>query len=754
MIRRLIINDLKSNRLITISTTVFMAAAAMMLGLTVFLFATLYSSISSLMIKAETPHFLQMHTGELSEEEIKAFTEKRPEVEKMQICRFLNLENGQIRIGDNSFDSNMQDNGLSCQSEAFDYLLDADDSIIRVSPGTVYVPVAYRNEYDINVGDTMYIGTEELSVAGFMRDSQMNSMMASSKRFLVNEADYERLKYLGSEEYLIEYRLKEGSDTAAFATAYKDADLPCNGPAITYPLIKLMNALSDGIMVIIILLVSVVVLCISIMCIRYIVLTRLEKDRREIGMLKAVGISRMDIRKLYLSKYLLLSAIGSLVGSVSACVIALPLGKGMRELYGEADDPVLVYAVMIAGAVLAEAMILLSVKRTLVRTEKISAVTALSGRSESRRSKNYWIPVSVIIMAAVFMMIVPDSMKKTMSDPEFVRYMGIGNSQIRIDVRRSQDTDASAAELAARLAEDDRVDRYSVMETGAYRSFLSDGRAYDLILENGDHSIFPVNYTEGTYPQSENEIAVSILNAEETGLGVGDSITICKNTKDGESEKSACVICGIYSDITNGGKTAKGCINDATPLMWSVMYVTLKDEVLPDEWISEYSGGVSGTDQSIKIAEIAEYMKGMYGQTIRNIGKASLMTKSVACVVIMVVILLLMRLVIWRERRESSLKKALGFTASDIRMDYMKKLTFYLLTGLALGIVSGMVSAQRLAGILLGFMGARGIKFTTDAVSVFVVVPVLMILTSFIAALISLREIANIKAYECLTTRE
>ena len=93
MIRRLIINDFKSNRLITISTAVFMAAAAMMLGLTVFLFATLYSSISSLMIKAETPHFLQMHTGELAEEEIKAFTEKRPEVEKMQICGFLNLEN-------------------------------------------------------------------------------------------------------------------------------------------------------------------------------------------------------------------------------------------------------------------------------------------------------------------------------------------------------------------------------------------------------------------------------------------------------------------------------------------------------------------------------------------------------------------------------------------------------------------------------------------------------------------------------------
>lgn len=754
MIRRLIINDFKANRLITISTAVFMAVAAMMLGLTVFLFATLYSSISSLMIKAETPHFLQMHTGELSEEEIKAFTEKRPEVEKMQICGFLNLENGQIRIGDNSFDNNMQDNGLFCQSDDFDFLLDADNSVIRVSPGTVYVPVAYRNEYDINVGDTMHIGTEELSVAGFMRDSQMNSMMASSKRFLVNRSDYERLKYLGSEEYLIEYRLKEGSDTAAFATAYKDAHLPCNGPTITYPLIKLMNALSDGIMVIIILLVSLVVLYISIMCIRYIVLTRLEKDRREIGMLKAVGISRTDIRKLYLSKYLLLSAIGCIAGSLLACVIALPLGKGMRELYGEADDPVLVYSLMIIGAILAEAMILLSVKRTLVKTEKISAVTALCGRGENGRSKNYWIPVSVIIMAAVFMMIVPDSMKKTMSDPDFVRYMGIGNSQIRIDVRQSQDTDASAGELAARLAEDDRVDKYSVMKTGYYRSYLPDGSSYDLILENGDHSIFPVRYTQGTYPQSENEIAVSLLNADETGLGVGDSITVCKNTKGGEIEKSTCVICGIYSDITNGGKTAKGCIKDATPAMWSVMYVTLKDEVLQDEWIPEFIGEMSGQDQNIKIAGIEEYMKGMYGQTIRNIGNASAMTKLVACAVIMVVILLLMRLMIWRERSESSLKKALGFTASDIRMDYLKKLAFYVLTGLALGTITGILLGQRLAGLLLGFMGAKGLKFTMDAVSVFAVLPALMILTSFIAAFISLREIVNIKAYECLATRE
>ena len=66
MIKRLIINDFKSNKLITVSTCIFMAITAMLLGMAVFLFASLATSIDSLMTKAETPHFLQMHTGELN----------------------------------------------------------------------------------------------------------------------------------------------------------------------------------------------------------------------------------------------------------------------------------------------------------------------------------------------------------------------------------------------------------------------------------------------------------------------------------------------------------------------------------------------------------------------------------------------------------------------------------------------------------------------------------------------------------------
>lgn len=48
---------------------------------------------------------------------------------------------------------------------------------------------------------------------------------------------------------LIEFLLKDNADTDSFATEYEKAELYSNGPAITKPLIRMINALSDGIMI-------------------------------------------------------------------------------------------------------------------------------------------------------------------------------------------------------------------------------------------------------------------------------------------------------------------------------------------------------------------------------------------------------------------------------------------------------------------------------------------------------------------------
>ena len=394
---RILWNDLKSSPLLAVTTWLFMAVSALMFALTCFLAIGLLGSVDTLMVAAGTPDFLQMHAGEIDEAALVRFAGEQEQVRDYQTLRFLNLENGSIILGGNSLSDSTQDNGACVQSERFDYLVDLENHVIdEVRSGEIYVPVCYRQKYGLNVGETVQIGDVSFTIAGFLRDSQMNAMMASSKRFLVSSADYARLKSVGSEEYLIEFLLREEADVNAFATEYTDAGLPANGPAITKPLIRMMNALSDGLMILVILLVSVVLLLISMLCIRFTLLTRLEADRKEIGMLKAIGMPKKEIRNLYFLKFLALSGLGAVCGLALAFLLKGPISAQMRELYGASENGWLGFLVAFAGTGLTEGILLLSVRRTLKRTEKLSAVEALTG--QPRGSKQRRLPAPSILL--------------------------------------------------------------------------------------------------------------------------------------------------------------------------------------------------------------------------------------------------------------------------------------------------------------------------------------------------------------------
>lgn len=104
----------------------------------------------------------------------------------------------------------------------------------------------------------------------------MNASLSSSKRFIVNQKDYQALEKHGSVEYLIEYRVKDTEKISALETAYLKAELPANGLALTDTLFRMMNALSDGVMIAVILLVSLLMLAVAFLCIRFTLLSKLK----------------------------------------------------------------------------------------------------------------------------------------------------------------------------------------------------------------------------------------------------------------------------------------------------------------------------------------------------------------------------------------------------------------------------------------------------------------------------------------------
>lgn len=744
MLKKLIWNDVRQNKLISVSTVFFMAVSAALLVLTSLLFTNLLGSIDGLMDKAAVPDFMQMQTGEADETELARFAESRPDVQDWQVCRFLNLDNSRIVLGSRNMIGSTQDNGLSVQSDRFDFLLGMDGELPEVLPGEVCVPVCYRAQYDLAVGDEMKIGDQALIIAGFIRDAQMNSMMASSKRFLVSREDYEMLYSQGQEECLIEFILRDGADINSFQSAYTAQGLPSNGPVITRPLIRMVNALSDGTMIFVIFLVSIIVLLISMTCIHFILSLQMERERKEVGMLKALGIGKREIMRLYSAKYLLFSVCGGLIGLAAAALVQKPLVRQLKELYGTADNQIQAGAVSLLAALLAEGMILLSIRRTLKKTNQLSALDALFQVRKKDRSRKQYLLIGIVTAACTFLMLVPKNLSNTLSSPAFVTYMGIGNGELRIDVRQAEDIDRAAAQIAAALEHDAQVEKYAVLQTCSCPAVMPDGSTANLTVESGDHLVFPVSYSAGTPPAKDGEIALSSLNAEELGLSVGDTLLLLA-----DGEKKGYRVCGIYADITNGGKTAKiSGKADQAPVIWSILYVSLKESADKEQWMKLYNA--MGAD----VTDLADYVQDTYAQTLAQIDLASRVAAGIAVLVIAVVLLLFLRLIVERNRYTISLHKALGFTGRELEQTYFVKGLLPAVSGIVAGLALGNLWGEALCGMILKSFGADGFRFVIDWRQVLLTVPVLALVPSIFAIHTGISGIRSIRAFECCTNKE
>jgi len=765
---RLIRNDISKSKLITLTTTLFVAAAAMLVSLSMILIINLSGAIDSLMNQAKTPHFMQMHSGDIDTVRLANFAEQNSNVDEFQVLEFLNLDNSQIILGDRSLANNVQDNGFSMQSEKFDYLLDLDGNIIHVSDGELYVPINYMKDTITKVGDKAVIGGKEFTVAGFLRDSQMNSMLSSSKRFLVSENDYAEIKGLGSMEYLIEFRLKDLSALGEFETAYASAGLEANGPTITFPLFKTINAFSDGIMIAVILLISVLVVAIAFMCIRFTLLAKIEDDYREIGVMKAIGLRLSDIKKIYLAKYAAIAAGGSILGYALSLMFKNMLLKNIRLYMGESENSSFATSLGIIGILLVYLAIIAYVSGVLRRFRKISAAEAIRfGISQEKSTgtkrvclnknkllntnfllgikdvlarKRLYATMLAVLVISTFIIIVPQNLYNTISSTNFIKYMGIGNYDIRLDIQQTDQIYKKAEDVLDYMNSDSSISKYTILTTKTFKTIMEDGSEENIKIELGDHSIFPIEYTEGRAPTIEKEIALSALNAEEMSKKVGDTITVIMKGKENKLTVS-----GIYSDITNGGKTAKAIFTDSSEnIMWSVICAKLSDKTLIDEKISKYADRFTFA----KISNIDEFVKQTFGSTIKSVEKASIAAIAIAVIITVLVTLLFMKMLVAKDRYSIAIMKALGFTNSDITMQYGSRAVFVSIIGIIVGTLLANTLGEVLAGAVISSFGASSFSFSINPLSAYVLCPLLMICSVLFTTIIGTSGAGKIKISE------
>lgn len=749
MILKLLNSELRKNPLLNTVTFILMSLTCILFILSSILTGTLLGSVEDLMSRSRVPDVIQMHAGAYNGEALKNFILEHPEIEDFQIQHFLNLETGSILLNSEVLSDPSQEYGAVCQNEKFDFLLDEDGKTADPKPGELFLPVSLKSTSSLKPGDTVALCGIPLRFAGYIRDAQMNSAMASSKRILISKEDYDRIQemtgsdHLSEQEVLIEFMLSSQADTNVFMSEYSSADLPASGPMISKSMIRMINALSDGTMIFILILSALLILAVSLVCIRLILDLQIEKDRRESAILRCIGISRQSLRRLMLSRYLLILACSLLCGSLLAALLASPLGAQLRMLYGSAADQKLMAVSFGTGICLCVLLLICPVIFAIRKSERLSPLQALRSPQTMKDRAHTGFRIILVSAFCILLTLIPVSLLQTVRNPGFVSWMGIGQAPVRLDLR-SADTGLQSLQAQELLNSDPAVEKFSVLQTFPLQFETDDGQRLSILTECGDHQAFPVRYLKGRAPAETEEIALSALYASELNLKCGDTLSLIQG-----SDSVSYRVCGIYSDITNGGKTAKAVLgpDDLNPV-WSVIYADLAGGTDQNAWITAMNAS------GFHCVSIADYVRETLKETISALSKAAWITGFLSVLVIFTVLALFIRLDVERKRDDLSLKKMLGFASPDLIRHDAGKNAVYLAAGIVIGVLAGQLFGEKLCGLLLKVLGAEGFSFLSEPVMIYGILPVLILSAGIAAILLGLQSVRKIAPIECVRGKE
>ena len=334
-----------------------------------------------------------------------------------------------------------------------------------------------------------------------------------------------------------------------------------------------------------------------------------------------------------------------------------------------------------------------------------------------------------IFVICSFIIIVPVNLLNTMQSSGFITYMGTGRSDMRIDLQRSDDVAQRFESISAYIENDKDVKKFSPIITCEYKVLDSDGVSQSINVEIGDFSIFPFEYLSGAAPVTDTEIALSYLNAQAIGAGVGDTLQLIVDGKERDM-----IVSGIYQDVTNGGKTAKAVLPyDPEAGLWFVVIIDLAPGVDINAKIDQYAEAF----YPARVTNIDEYLSQTLGSTINQLKLITTLAIVISIFVSMLVTSLFLKMLIAKDSREIAIMKSLGFTPRDIRVQYMTRALLVLCMGILVGTIASNTLGQSLASLMGSFMGIARIKFIINPVVSYVLCPLIQIAVVSITTVVS-----------------
>jgi len=658
--------------------------------------------------------------------------------------------------------------------------------LTEVNDGEIYVSAAIFESEDNDFHEGSIIQVEaggvkkEFILKGYVKDALFGSQMVGMTRFFISENDF--AFFMGDNVNLCSL-VNVYTKASDYERNFNELGLNVV-MSVDYGMIKMLYIM-DMLIAAVLMVVSVCLILISMVILRFIINFTINEEFREIGVMKAIGLPNGCIRGLYLSKYFAIAVLGTVLGLAFSFPFGrLMLGNVSKKIIVSGEDNFLVN--LFAAALAAASVVLFSYMCTR-RIRGFSPIDAIrNGETGERyygkgfihlnRSRIAVIPfmalndifsgmrkyVSMIIIFIIgtLLVILPVNTVNTLRSDGLIVLFNMAESDhvISQELLFTAGMD-NTEKIYGELAKTEEFLRENGIEADIFQEIMfrcniaKDGyRANSLAFQGiGGVTADRYVYMEGSAPQNKNEVALSYITADRIGAQIGDEVEIKTGEKTG-----VYLVTAINQSMNNMGEGIRFYQEEELDYAYAAgsfgIQINYRDN--PDaKTLEQRKEMLQRQYPDAGIYDAGEYISHMMGDTAGQIeGIKKLILMIILCINILVAVLMV-KSFITKEKSEIALLKAIGFRDGPLCAWQTLRIGIVLIASVIAGTLSSKPLSELIITPIFRMMGAFSIEYEIRPLEVYVMYPLIVLgATAFAAFLsaqglrkISSREISNIE---------
>lgn len=703
-------------------------------------------------------------------------------VDSYQMDMSLSCTDGNFRKVDGSavhFSNSFFIVGEECQHKLFD---ENDREITKVEGDDIYFPRSFLKENDLEVGDSIYIRLDsgfekKFKIRGILKDAFLGSSMMGNKKVLISQENYEI--FAGKEElgtcqtfsvWTSQLKeLKQAINTNKEMNVLFGADRSLL--QVTYVM--------DTVIALVLLLVGICLIVISAVMLRFTVVFTIKEAYKEIGIMKAIGLSETSIRKLYAAKYFVIAVAGAVIGFGISLPFSKILLKSITQLIvlKKSDSGILIG--LITAAVITIIVTLYAYRSTksikkmtpmdairsgnigerfrkknvvTMRKTKLSATMFMAVSDVCAEWKKFLILLITSILC-VWLAVMPVNTINTLRSGKMANFFGMLESDYVISNDNLSLKLLSTGEQQPFLDYMDEmkekiknngidVERIAVELQLRYTARKGESSYSTVVSQGLNTQTTEYVYEEGVAPVLENEVAITHVVADAIDAKIGDTIYVMN----GDLEKPY-IVTGYFQSLNNQGEGLRfGQLEtvDYQGLIGTFGFqVFLKEQPdqEEDERILKKLEQLYPDSDVMKLEEFVDKNIGGIAGQLKNLKYIVL-----AAVMLMnlLVVILMQKMFVIREEGEIGMLKAIGFTDSSIIHWQTKRIIMVLLLGIVIGTATGTLFSQFTSGFVFKFMGVSKIRFVVNPLEVYCIYPLLIVAITILGCILATRRVKKL----------